>query len=118
MTHCARVLLLVLASLGAACGTGGEHTTHADEHAAPAPGTATIVGTCLDGDTLEPLAGVEVVGPGGVEARTDDRGRFVLAGLAEGASGEVVATARDGRRASNPLQPLGNVRLEVVMHLR
>jgi hypothetical protein len=119
MNPIAATLLFAGVLLASGCGTGSEYAARSgDELAAPAPGTAIVVGTCLDGDTGEPLAGVEVVGPGGVKTRSDDRGRFVLADLPVGAAGEVVATARDGRRAQNPLRPLKNARLEVVLRLR
>lgn len=114
------VALLVALPLGvAACGAGGDHPSRSDGSLAePAEGTAMIVGTCLDGETGDPLAGVEVVSPGGETARSDDHGRFVLADLPEGLSGELVATARDGRTATNELRPLKHARLEVVLHLR
>jgi len=119
MNPTAAKLLLAAALLTGACGTGSEYATQSGgELAAPAPGTAVLVGTCLDADTGAPLAGVEVVGPGGARTRSDARGRFVLADLPAGSSGEVVATAADGRRARNPLRPLKNARLEVVLRLR
>ena len=119
MMRLAAALLSVLTILLASCGSGGDHKLHNETAlGAPAEGTATIVGTCLDGDTGEPLAGVEVVAPGGQTARSDDRGRFVLEDLPEGLEGDLVATTRDGREAINHLQPLKHVRLEVVLHLR
>ena len=112
-------LLSALMLFAAGCGSGGDHTTHSEGSLAqPAEGTAIVVGTCLDGDSGEPLAGVEVVAPGGETARSDDRGRFVLVDLPEGIAGELVATAPDGRQAINVLRPLKNARLEVVLHLR
>ena len=102
----ARALGLAAGLLLAAC--GGPHT------GAPAPGTAVITGTTLDAATGQPLAGVEVTGPGGQRTTSDPAGRFVLRGIPEGQTGEVRARAPDGREAANPLRPLQNERLEVV----
>jgi hypothetical protein len=114
--------LSLLTLLAASCGSGGDHTSRSSTSISslgePAEGTAMIVGTCLDGATGEPLSGVEVTGPSGATARSDDHGRFVLADLPEGLSGELVATAPDGRKATNVLRPLKHARLEVVLHLR
>jgi hypothetical protein len=77
-----------------------------------------IRGTTLEAATRSPLAGVLVSGPEGSSAVSDPHGRFVLRGLREGAAGELRARSRDGLEATNPLQPLRNEVLEVVMHLR
>ena len=112
-------LLSVLLLLVAACGSGGDHKSHNEAALGePAEGTAMIVGTCLDGATGKPLAGVEVTAPDGQTAQSNDRGRFVLTDLPEGLSGDLAATAPDGRTATNHLRPLKHLRLEVVLHLR
>lgn len=77
-----------------------------------------VTGTVLDARTGKPVAGARVCGPGGVEARSDAQGRFVLRGLALGASGELVATTEAGLRGKNLLRPLASGPLEVVLHLR
>ena len=114
-------LAILLVALAAGCGGdasapggGGAGT----QEAPPPAGTAVVSGTTVDAATGEPLAGVEVTGPGGVSAVSDVRGRFRLEGLSEGASGEVVARAADGRMGSLTLRPLANARLEVVLYLR
>jgi hypothetical protein len=84
---------------------------------APAEGTAVVFGTTVDALTGEPLAGVTVQGPGGASTVSNDEGRFLLAGLPEGAQGELVARTADGREAKNLLRPLRNARLEVVLRL-
>jgi len=81
----------------------------------PAP---LVAGTTLDARTGKPLAGVRVVGPGGVEAVSDAQGRFLLRGLAPGVSGELVATAPSGLQARNRLRGLVGGTLEVVLRLR
>jgi hypothetical protein len=95
----------------------------ADEsHARPASvatGPAPVVaGTVLDARTGKPIAGALVRGPGGVEAKSDAQGRFVLRGLALGATGELVATTESGLTGKNPLRALEGGLLEVVLHLR
>jgi len=114
-------LAILLVALAAGCGGdasapggGGAGT----QEAPPPAGTAVVSGTTVDAATGEPLAGVEVTGPGGGSAVSDVRGRFRLEGLSEGASGEVVARAADGRMGSLTLRPLANARLEVVLYLR
>jgi hypothetical protein len=89
--------------------------------AAPAAsiGPAPIVtGTVLDARTGKPIAGARVRGPGGAEAQSDARGRFVLRGLALGAAGELVGTTEAGLSGKNLLRPLESGPLEVVLHLR
>lgn len=103
-----RVLAACLAL--AACGSGDR------DH--PPPGTAIVTGTTLDAATGEPLAGVHVVGPGDARSTSDGFGRFILRGIPEGLSGDLTARTDDGREATNPLRPLRNERLEVVLHLR
>ena len=93
--------------LAQACGAG-----EAGEHAA---GTFEVQGTVLEAATGEPLAGVQVRGPGGATATSDERGRFAL--RASGA-GDLVAEAPGGLSAVNPLQMPSGERLEVVLHLR
>lgn len=93
-----------------ACGAG--------DYDNPPPGTAVVTGTTVDAATGEPLAGVQVFGPGDVRATSDASGRFALVGLPEGQAGDLTARTEDGREATNPLRPLRNERLEVVLHLR
>ncbi|HVS09517.1 MAG TPA: carboxypeptidase regulatory-like domain-containing protein [Planctomycetota bacterium] len=115
------LLAILLAALAAGCGRDasapGRGAAGATE-APPPAGTAVVSGTTIDAATGEPLAGVEVTGPGEVSAVSDARGRFRLEGLPVGASGEVVARTHDGRTGSLTLRPLANARLEVVLHLR
>jgi len=80
----------------------------------PAP---VVTGTVLDARTGKPIAGAVVKGPGGVETKSDARGRFVLRGLPLGVSGELVATS-DGLTGKNLLRTLEGGPLEVVLHLR
>jgi len=101
--------LLALLAL-AACGSGDR------DH--PPPGTAVITGTTVDAATGRLLPGVLVEGPGPTRTTSDGAGRFVLRGIPEGLSGLLTARTEDGREASNPLRPLRNERLEVVLHLR
>jgi hypothetical protein len=107
-----------LALLGA-CRNPGADDPDAARVQAPAPaGPAPIVtGTVLDARTGKPIAGALVRGPGGVETKSDASGRFVLRGLALGASGELVATS-DGLTGKNLLRTLEGGPLEVVLHLR
>jgi len=81
----------------------------------PAP---VVTGTVLDARTGKPISGALVRGPGGVETKSDERGRFVLRGLAVGASGELVGTTAAGLRGKNLLRALEGGALEVVLHLR
>lgn len=101
---------LVVLLLGAC---GGEHGT-----AARAAEHSVVRGTTVDVATREPLADVELRGPGGLRTRSDERGRFALEGLAPGAAGALEGVARDGRTGSLPLGPLPPGVLEVVLHLR
>jgi hypothetical protein len=83
------------------------------------PGPAPIViGTTLDARSAKPLAGVVVRGPGGVEARSDAQGRFLLRGLPLGAEGELVATTEAGLVGRNRLRALEGGAIEVVLYLR
>jgi len=85
----------------------------------PADGAEPIVmGTVLDARTGKPIAGAIVRGPGGVETKSDAHGRFVLRGLALGASGELVGTTEAGLSGKNFLRALEGGPLEVVLHLR
>jgi hypothetical protein len=79
---------------------------------------AVIVGTVVDAATGKSVADVTVEGPGGRKTRSDDSGRFRLEGLEIGATGEVKATASDGRTASVPLRRLSDKKLEVVLYLK
>jgi hypothetical protein len=76
-----------------------------------------VTGTVVDARTGRPVAGARLQGPGGVEATSDARGRFLLRGLALGASGDLVATW-DGLSGRNRLRALAGGPLEVVVHVR
>jgi hypothetical protein len=84
----------------------------------PAHGAAAVTGTAMDASTREPVAEVEVVGPGGVRSLSDAAGRFRLDGLSTGDSGEVVGRASDGRLGSVVLLPLAAGEREIVLYLR
>jgi hypothetical protein len=88
--------------------------------AAPRPaGPAPVVfGTVIEASTGKPLPGARVRAPNGVEVVCDARGRFVLAGLEPGLSGELVGTSESGLEGRNRLRPLEPGRLEVVLYLR
>jgi hypothetical protein len=124
-TSSTRRTLALAATLGlasAACAPttprGGERDDAAERALADDP-TASVTGTVVEAATGEPIAGVDVTGPGGARARTDKRGRFVLAGLAAGSRGPLVAELADGRRGEVRLLPLAaGRRLEVVVHVR
>jgi hypothetical protein len=118
MSRLAPFLIACLALAGCS-GSGAERQSTTSVHGAPpATGTAVVTGTTLDAATGRPLAGVEVTGPGGVTATSDDHGRFVLSGLPEGLAGELRARGPGGLEAVNQLRALRNERLEVVLHLR
>ena len=113
---------LAYALLGCGCrnldgggASGGATNVTTTERTGPAP---LVTGTVLDARTGKPVAGALVRGPGGVETKTDERGRFVLRGLAPGAAGELVATTDAGLRGANLLRPLDAGALEVVVHVR
>lgn len=89
------------------------------ESAAAATGPAPLVtGTVLDARTGKPVAGATVRAPGGQQATTDERGRFVLRGLSLGTSGELVGTTEAGLAGKNRLRPLEGGPLEVVLYVR
>ena len=79
------------------------------------PGAFEVFGTVLEAATGEPLAGVQIRGPGGATATSDERGHFALE--VDGA-GDLLAVGPDGLEAVNRLQPAHGERLEVVLHLR
>jgi len=106
----ARSLVALLGALLGAAGCGRADGGEPDGH-----GGTLVVGTVLEAATGEPLAGVQITGPGAARAVSDARGRFSL--TVEG-PGTLQAEGRDGLRASNPLQSLHGDRLEVVLHLR
>ena len=109
-----------LAALAASCrGPAGadEDSGRSAATAGVGPGPV-VTGTVVDARTGKPVAGALVRGPDGVEAKSDARGRFVLSGLAPGASGELVATAESGRSGRNVLRPLAAGPLEVVLYVR
>jgi hypothetical protein len=117
-------LVALLALLAASCGANRVDRA-ADGQAAlarPVPaaarGPVRIVGTAMDATTGRPVAGARVVGPEGVEARSDGEGRFELRGLSAGSEGELRATTEDGRAGRNRIRPLRRSVLEVVVWLR
>lgn len=77
-----------------------------------------IAGTTVDAATGEALAGVSITGPKGARATSDKSGRFVIADLPAGTTGEVEAVAKDGRKARVSLRPLAAGTLEIVLHLK
>ncbi|HEX6882671.1 MAG TPA: hypothetical protein VF530_04770 [Planctomycetota bacterium] len=113
-------LLVLLLTGGVACRNPssdeeGATAAPAAHQTGPAP---VVTGTVVDARTGKPVAGAVVRGPGGLETKTDKTGRFVLRGLARGASGELVATSAAGASGKNLLRPLEGGTLEVVIHLR
>ncbi len=115
------LLLTACVALGAGCrnpsGSEESGTTYSAAPAASGPAPI-LTGTVLDARTGKPVAGARVRGPGGAETKSDARGRFVLRGLALGASGELVGTTEAGLSGKNLLRPLEGGPLEVVLHLR
>ena len=109
-----------LALLGCGANSNGRATgsPHAPALSGAGETTAAISGTVVDALTGLPVAGVSIEGPGGARATSDERGRFHLTGLPVGAEGEVVARAKDGAEARNPLRPLRSGTLEMVLRLR
>jgi hypothetical protein len=104
--------LLFGATLSLAACHNGSSSKEQGEH------EAIVVGTVVDAATGKSVANVRVEGPGGHKTSTDDSGRFRLEGLEIGATGEVKATAPDGRTASVTLRRLSDKRLEIVLHLK
>ena len=94
-------------------------STAAVELPAPDPrlGPPVVLGTVIEAATGQPVAGAKVVAPNGLEALTDDSGRFQLRGLEHGSEGELQASSGD-LAGSIRLRPLLGGRLEVVLHLR
>jgi len=86
----------------------------APAEAGPAP---LVSGTALDARSGKPLADVLIRGPGGVETRSDARGRFVLRGLVLGSEGEILGSTASGLSGRNLLRPLDGS-LEIVIYLR
>ena len=81
----------------------------------PAP---VVLGTVLDARSGKPVSGATVKAPGGLQAKSDEHGRFVLRGLALGTSGELVGTTQGGLSGKNRLRPLVGGPLEVVLYVR
>lgn len=79
---------------------------------------AVVVGTVVDAATGKPVANARIEGPGGHKTSSDDSGRFRLEGLEVGATGEVKATAQDGRTASVTLRRLSDKKLEIVLSVK
>lgn len=115
------LLFLAAVALGAGCrnppspGAGESARSAAPVAAGPGP---VVTGTVLDARTGKPIAGALVRGPGGLETKSDARGRFVLRGLAPGVPGELVGTSESGLTGKNLLRALEGGPLEVVLHLR
>jgi hypothetical protein len=78
---------------------------------------ATVHGTVVDAATGEPLSGIKITGPHGTKCVSGAGGRFALEGLHAGDSGEIAASASDGRVATLALRPLRAGDLEVVLRL-
>jgi len=110
--------LAVVLTLLAACRNPSPPEPAHDAVAAQAGPVPIVTGTVLDARTGKPIPGARVRGPGGVEAKSDARGRFVLRGLALGATGELVGTSEAGLSGKNLLRALEGGPLEVVLHLR
>jgi hypothetical protein len=113
-------LLAAFLALVAACRNPAPPEEDRADGSVLAPGgpAPIVTGTVLDARTGRPISGALVRGPGGVETRSDERGRFVLRGLAVGASGELVGTTAAGLSGKNLLRALEGGALEVVLHLR
>jgi protocatechuate 3,4-dioxygenase beta subunit len=86
----------------------------ASDHSGPHP---TITGTVVDARSGRPVSGALVRG-GGVETKSDARGRFELRGLERGWEGDLVATADGERTGKNRLRALEGGTLEVVLFVR
>jgi hypothetical protein len=113
--------ILTLLALAPACQNPAAPEDGAAHLATALPSTgpgAVVTGTVLDARTGKPLRGALIRGPGGVEAKSDASGRFVLRGLALGSQGELVATTEGGLQGKNRLRPLEGGVLEVVVHVR
>jgi hypothetical protein len=93
----------------------GEADAASTTYTGPAP---LVIGTVVDARSGKPIAGAVVRGPGGLETKSDARGRFTLRGLVPGTSGELVATSEAGLSGKNVLRPLEGGPLEIVIHLR
>jgi hypothetical protein len=78
---------------------------------------AAVIGTCIDAESGERLAGVKVEGPHGASAVSSRDGRFEMRGLRAGDGGNLVASLSDGRSASLTLRPLSAGDMEVVLQL-
>jgi hypothetical protein len=107
---------LVVLVLAAAC-QNPEGSALSSTPSAPTGPAPVVVGTVVDARTGKPVPGALVVGPGGVETKSDSDGRFVLRGLAHGAEGDLVGTAK-GLSGRNRLRALEGGVLEVVLYLR
>jgi erythromycin esterase-like protein len=119
---CVRIACVAVCLLAACAPTGSSNKNpgafNASAREAASDQSSSVAGTTLDAATGDALANVEVKGPGGVHAKSDKDGRFVLEGLAPGTTGEVEALAHDGRKARATLRPLAAGRLEIVLHLK
>jgi len=114
----ARALLTLLALCLSGCACCDDGTSPTTGAGAAAVGESSVEGTVVDADTRAPVAGAQVTAPDGSRARSDDAGRFRIAGLAPGLEGELVAEGPDGGVGRIPLRPLRPGPLEVVVHLR
>jgi len=115
--HLALLPLLVLGACTNPSPAAGDELLLPQGSAATGPAPL-LSGTVLDARTGKPVAGATVRAPGGQETTTDERGRFVLRGLALGTSGELVGTTEAGLTGKNRLRPLVGGPLEVVLYVR
>lgn len=107
MKHALVVVLMAIGAAACSCTERRDEGANTRTH---------VAGTVLDRATGEPIADALVTLPDGREARTDARGRFLVADLAVGLSGDLVARAEGGREGRVALRPLGRRQLEVVVY--
>lgn len=97
---------------------GGDELLLAEPNAVASGPAPLLTGTVLDARTGKPVPGATVRAPGGQAVTTDERGRFVLRGLALGTAGELVGSTPAGLSGKNRLRPLEGGPLEVVLYVR
>jgi len=116
--HTAALSLVLLAACTNPPPAGGDELLLPDAGAAATGPAPIVLGTVLDANTGKPVAGATVKAPGGLQAKSDEHGRFVLKGLALGTAGELVGTTQGGLSGKNRLRPLAGGPLEVVLYVR